>query len=640
MSAAIYLPGLKFLEQAEDKLASLIFAGATSAVRRIWSERRTAYRSYFLNIDRRCSYIRTIVDPSYNLTLEEAYVAPSFHHRKTKYSDIDVWNYLKSNHRVVVSGTGGSGKTIFLKRVWTLAREHINFKAPIFYDLRSVNDKEEVDFRKLLFRSIFPDGNVDDFIAFHRAISNGTFFFILDAFDEVIHSKRRWLSDEIQRLCNASQDNMILMSTRYDQIISSWQDFPVFTVDPFDDDQVREFVGKSKFDEEIKQKFLKQHDSGKFAKQKSFLEVPLLCMMMILTFEQFAEIPQKLHLFYSKVFEVLYSRHDAAKGAYKREHVSRLDEDNFKGVFSFLSLLSYLDGNIEFSDDDLAQYIRNSADMQNVEVNCAAYIEDLDQGVCLVQRDGILNKFSHRSFQEYFSAYCLAFKIREKMPDLIHHLLARTNDTSFAMLRDMAQEAVDSTLTIPTLTTFVNSFSGIDRRSGRWYEEFIEQFGLEVALTQNSGGKSGKKQTTLTARTDSPTPVHQIWNYFMSVDESRHMSRQVGLRGEAAYDQSESLSLFINDRIIPAISNSKKNNNEDQVNGKTIDKNAIKEIGKEEFFDAFSHTKIAQVMVEDFEYLSGKLKEIAEQSKSRSNVLDKLLAKRTERPSRSGRRKK
>lgn len=39
---------------------------------------------------------------------------------------------------------------------------------------------------------------------------------------------------------------------------------------------------------------------------------------MLLTFEQYAEVPSKMHIFYREAFAALSVKHDASKGAYKR----------------------------------------------------------------------------------------------------------------------------------------------------------------------------------------------------------------------------------------------------------------------------------------------------------------------------------
>ena len=39
--------------------------------------------------------------------------------------------------------------------------------------------------------------------------------------------------------------------------------------------------------------------------------------MMLMTFDEFAEIPSKMHVFYEQAFNVLYNKHDATKASFK-----------------------------------------------------------------------------------------------------------------------------------------------------------------------------------------------------------------------------------------------------------------------------------------------------------------------------------
>ena len=68
----------------------------------------------------------------------------------------------------------------------------------------------------------------------------------------------------------------------------------------------------------IKKKFLSVLERMLFRTHRSFTENPLLLTIMLLTFEQYAEVPVKMHVFYREAFEVLAKRHDASKGVFKR----------------------------------------------------------------------------------------------------------------------------------------------------------------------------------------------------------------------------------------------------------------------------------------------------------------------------------
>ena len=85
---------------------------------------------------------------------------------------------------------------------------------------------------------------------------------------------------------------------------------------------------------------------------------------MLLTFEQFAEIPTKRHEFYRKAFITLYETHDASKGAYRREFKTGLSADEFSAYFAEFCFHTYRDGKFEFNDDDFAVYFDMLADQR------------------------------------------------------------------------------------------------------------------------------------------------------------------------------------------------------------------------------------------------------------------------------------
>ena len=73
-------------------------------------------------------------------------------------------------------------------------------------------------------------------------------------------------------------------------------------------------IGKSTTIKEIfQQKFIDNVKKHLYDKHKSFLSNPLLTTMMLLTFDQFAEIPEKMFLFYEQAFDTLFLKHDATK---------------------------------------------------------------------------------------------------------------------------------------------------------------------------------------------------------------------------------------------------------------------------------------------------------------------------------------
>ena len=227
---------------------------------------------------------------------------------------------------------------------------------------------------------------------------------------------------------------------------------------------------------EIKEKFRRQLDSRLSQTHRSFTENPLLLTIMLLTFEQFAEIPTKRHEFYRKAFITLYGTHDASKGAYRREFKSCLSADEFSAYFAEFCFHTYRDGKFEFNDDDFAVYF----DMLRINEKAAKpiraddFAHDLCANLCLMYLESGKYHFTHRSFQEYFCALFFSRQKENFLKRLVGFFEKRLKrlrgDQTFNMLFDMIPDIIETCVIIPFLQEL---FDECDASHGYW--TFLER---------------------------------------------------------------------------------------------------------------------------------------------------------------------
>ena len=74
---------------------------------------------------------------------------------------------------------------------------------------------------------------------------------------------------------------------------------------------------------------------------------------MLLTYEGFADIPDKMHAFYSLAFDTLFQKHDAQKEQFQRKTHSGFTREEFRACFATFSAMSYLEQSFSFTDDRL-----------------------------------------------------------------------------------------------------------------------------------------------------------------------------------------------------------------------------------------------------------------------------------------------
>jgi hypothetical protein len=205
------------------------------------------------------------------------------------------------------------------------------------------------------------------------------------------------------------------------------------------------------FDLSVKKKFTEAVERNLYVKHRDFLSSPLLASMMLLTFQYYAEIPEKIHVFYELAYSTLFSKHDALKEAYKREKYTNLSIDIFKRQLSCFCIITYKDEKFSFNEADLLEYIRKSSLLNDISFKAEDFMKDLLESVCILQEDGLEIGFAHRSFQEYFAAVYLVNMPQDKLKELLPQLARRGTDSVFTMMNDMNHDLFESSYVIPMI---------------------------------------------------------------------------------------------------------------------------------------------------------------------------------------------
>ena len=107
--------------------------------------------------------------------------------------------------------------------------------------------------------------------------------------------------------------------------------------------QAVELIQRLDFDEATKNSFISLMQKELFASHAEFLKIPLLCVVMLLTYSDAGRISRKKHEFYEDAFNALWSKHDARKQAgFEREKYTGLDKNEFMRLLSAFCASSYL----------------------------------------------------------------------------------------------------------------------------------------------------------------------------------------------------------------------------------------------------------------------------------------------------------
>ena len=243
----------------------------------------------------------------------------------------------------------------------------------------------------------------------------------------------------------------------------SWEGFTEAALQPFDLDKVLDYISKLKFDEEKKKDFLADLKDGLFEKNEDLLSNPLLSAMMLLTYDAFGEIPAKRPIFYSKCFDVLAREHDASKGRYKRELVSKFSVDDLERVFMCFCAFSYIDREFSFSEQQVARYVGEAISACGLEEDIERVLRDFRESISILERVGLIYEFAHRSFQEYFYAKFVVtdrkLTLEQKVGWFFDNVLG---DDTLDMIADMDRSYFEDEFLLPRVRELDAKLRSVD----------------------------------------------------------------------------------------------------------------------------------------------------------------------------------
>lgn len=375
----------------------------------------------------------------------------------------DVNNILDISKFIIVQGTGGIGKSTLLKHLFINEMEKKDL-IPIFIELKDINQLEdEYSISDIIYSKLDSLGSTLKREYLEYSLNSGCFLFLLDGYDEIVSWKKDKFFRKLDEFCDRYTKNHFVISSRPYSEFVEFQRFTVLKVLQLSKEQAISLIEKVNYENDIKKRFAIELERNLYDTHKSFASNPLLLNIMLLTYDNYAEIPEKLHLFYSNAFETLYSKHDATKAGYKREMFTKLSYDTFRKVFEYFCFMTYKKGIMEFSHEELSEYIK-MIKIPKVEFDSEEYIADLINSVCVLYKEGMTYFFTHRSFQEYFTAVFLKELSEAKLQKYSIQMIKKEptracHDNVFNMLYDMMEEKFEKNILIPILEDYLNSIS-------------------------------------------------------------------------------------------------------------------------------------------------------------------------------------
>lgn len=434
----------------------------------------------------RCAYVRTLLKRDRPTELDKIYEPLQFKIDDDILKEDEIKSSISTDlHRTIISGYAGNGKTIFLKKIYKeLIDSQVNFY-PIFFELRNISSGTQT-LLDCIYESILTYSDSFTQEQFTYGLKKGLFYFLIDGLDEVSDSQQSNIQEEIIKLTLKYPYCPFVVTSRPNEF-TTWENFHVAHLLPFDYRQCQSYITKIDFIEERKTEFLEFLTEYKFAEHEEFLSNPLLASMMLLTFDEYGDIPAKRHIFYEKCFQVLIKEHDASKGRFHRPLKSKLSHENLEKVFMYFCALTYQRQEYSFNFQKVDKYINSALKIVNLDSICKEndIRYDFVHSVSLLLQNGDYFEFIHRSFQEYFFAKLIVndrkYKLENKL-DNIDDLFSFAKLNFIAMIDDMDHDYFETEYVLKKIEKLRNYFKNIDSENEP--EKIFERFCVSLGLRQ------------------------------------------------------------------------------------------------------------------------------------------------------------
>lgn len=418
---------------------------------------KTAYEQYLLNTKEKNSKIKTIIYRRVPKDLYSFYVCIGLTYNGKDIETQNIQNLFELGNKVIVTGSGGVGKSILFKHLFLNTIETTSF-IPVLVELRGFNtcDLREISVYQSIYKSLCDNGFNLSVEYFEYSMKEGGYIIFFDGYDEVNRDKTEKITSEIKSLSKKYNENKYFLSSRPSEEFIGWNDFCEVEAQKLSKEQALSLVKKIDFDQVVKDTFCKELDNSLYDKYESFASNPLLLNIMLLTFQKHASIPDRLNDFYDEAFVTLFNVHDATKDSYVRDIRSGLGCEDFKLIFSYICFKSYFSGEFEFSEAQLRFHIQQAKNkFDRFDFSIEDFREDLTQSVCMLIKEGLTYRFSHRSFQEYFAAWYTCKLVDDIQSKLLLSWIKESDsifsDSYFTMLFDLQSEKVNKIVICPIL---------------------------------------------------------------------------------------------------------------------------------------------------------------------------------------------
>ncbi|WP_269792269.1 NACHT domain-containing protein [Stenotrophomonas sp. Iso1] len=437
-----------------EKVVIPYFSGKKSKAQLVKSA-----RTYYRNMEARTKYVPSIAIQGGKFVLESVYEPLELISDQSE-SSIRISGYpyqlFDAGRCILVVDYAGMGKSTITKYIFRCALKELQ-KIPILIELRRVKDDESL--LDLICFDFVGDvrGSVRDELIL--AMEEGNFVIFLDGYDELSPSVRQRVSEEISRLSAEFQYCNFVLTSRPDPALTSFAGYLRYDIADLSRDEAFSLLRRYDDGRGVAENLISKISSMPAVDE--FLRIPLLVTLLYKAFDYKAVVPIKKNIFYRQVFDALYQDHDLSKeGAFERRKRSNLDIEEFHRFMRSLGFMSFRKGVIQYSQEEFSLLVDLALKQTGLKTDAAGLRSDLVSAVPLFVRESNEYRWSHKSFQDYFSAQFIYFDSGSDRDELIKRMFFGQNVQRYSSLLSLLFEIDHGLVSDMCILPFVEKCCG------------------------------------------------------------------------------------------------------------------------------------------------------------------------------------
>lgn len=350
-------------------------------------------------------------------------------------------NLFKAHNKIIINDDAGMGKSTVLKMLYRYAVESSEI-IPFYIDIKSLIKKDKVQTIQEYITTTNPDFSDNISIKFlNDEFINKSYLFLLDGADEVSDDMKSEVFDKIRIFTeNAKRCKFVVATRSEDKILSAFNDFISFKIEPLEIEQAYSLLRKYQFDSSQADLLIEEVEKEENQAVKEFLSNPLLTSLLYTAYEHSKTIPLKKSSFFSQIYRSLYENHDATKIGYlTRPKLSGLDIDDFATILSFLAFLGRKAEKLEYEEDELIADLKLIKETHpTIDFDIRGFLTDIITRVPLFRYEGLSYRWQHKSIQEFFFLnYILKIDDKDEKCNAVRALSVSKNAQKYKLVLDI-----------------------------------------------------------------------------------------------------------------------------------------------------------------------------------------------------------